>query len=114
MSAYRCTRAERSAAGLASGGMEQTAITQGAEPTVVGPYLAEQLGDGTWRDCSVELIAGGRSNLTYLIQADGKELVLRRPPLGHVLPTAHDMAREFTVISALHDTDVPVPAAIHL
>lgn len=94
--------------------MEQTAITQGAEPAVVGPYLAEQLGDDTWRDCSVELIAGGRSNLTYLVMAGDKELVLRRPPLGHVLPTAHDMAREFTVISALRDTDVPVPDAIHL
>jgi len=89
-------------------------IVEGADPQVVGPYLAEQLGDETWRRCSVELIAGGRSNLTYLVAAGTKELVLRRPPLGHVLPTAHDMAREFTVISALADTDVPVPEAIHL
>ena len=94
--------------------MEQTAISQGADPKVVGPYLAEHLGDDRWRECSVELIAGGRSNLTYLVTANGTELVLRRPPLGHVLPTAHDMTREFTVISALKDTDVPVPEAIHL
>ena len=93
---------------------QEAAVSQGAEPQVVGPYLAEQLGDDTWRDCSVELIAGGRSNLTYLVTASGNELVLRRPPLGHVLPTAHDMTREFTVISALRDTDVPVPDAIHL
>jgi len=94
--------------------MEQTTTAQGADPAVVGPYLAEQLADEAWRDCSVELISGGRSNLTYLVSADDNEVVLRRPPLGHVLPTAHDMAREFTVISALRHTDVPVPSAIHL
>lgn len=92
----------------------KTTIVEGADPAVVGPYLAEQLQDDAWRECSVELIAGGRSNLTYLVSGEGKDIVLRRPPLGHVLPTAHDMAREFTVISALQDTDVPVPAAIHL
>lgn len=60
------------------------------------------------------LIAGGKSNLTYLLRAGERELVLRRPPLGHVLATAHDMAREFRVISALAPTDVPVPAALLL
>ena len=92
----------------------KTTIVEGADPALVGPYLAEQLGDDAWRECSVELIAGGRSNLTYLVSAGAKEVILRRPPLGHVLPTAHDMVREFTVISALADTDVPVPNAIHL
>ncbi|MCI4065008.1 phosphotransferase family protein [Micromonospora sp. R77] len=58
------------------------------------------------------LIAGGKSNLTYLLGAGDRELVLRRPPLGHVLATAHDMAREHRVISALAPTDVPVPAAV--
>jgi aminoglycoside phosphotransferase (APT) family kinase protein len=60
----------------------------------------------------IRLIAGGRSNLTYrLSTVDGegdRELVLRRPPLGHVLPTAHDMSREFRVLSALSGTRVPV------
>ncbi|SDK11333.1 Predicted kinase, aminoglycoside phosphotransferase (APT) family [Actinopolyspora mzabensis] len=56
-----------------------------------------------------ELIQGGRSNLTYAI-GDGKNSwVLRRPPLGHVLATAHDMSREYRVMSALAGTDVPVP-----
>jgi aminoglycoside phosphotransferase (APT) family kinase protein len=56
-----------------------------------------------------ELIAGGKSNLTYRV-GDGKnEWAVRRPPLGHVLPTAHDMAREFTVLSGLAGTAVPVP-----
>jgi aminoglycoside phosphotransferase (APT) family kinase protein len=60
------------------------------------------------------LIAGGRSNLTYLVRAGAREFVLRRPPLGHVLATAHDMSREFRVISALAPTEVPVPAALLL
>ena len=59
----------------------------------------------------VRLIAGGRSNLTYLVEpgAEAAPLVLRRPPLGHVLPTAHDMGREYQVLSALRGTAVPVP-----
>lgn len=56
-----------------------------------------------------ELIQGGRSNLTYRIWQGDRAWVLRRPPLAHVLPTAHDMSREFRVISALGDTEVPVP-----
>ncbi|HCT75635.1 MAG TPA: acyl-CoA dehydrogenase [Micromonosporaceae bacterium] len=61
-----------------------------------------------------ELIAGGKSNLTYRVWGDGREWVVRRPPLGHVLTTAHDMAREFRVIKALGPTRVPVPEAIAL
>lgn len=63
---------------------------------------------------TAELIAGGRSNLTYFINDANSSWVLRRPPLGHVLDTAHDMAREFTVISALRGTDVPVAQPIVL
>ncbi|GGP01428.1 phosphotransferase family protein [Nonomuraea glycinis] len=61
---------------------------------------------------SVSLLAGGRSNLTYLIETAGRRVVLRRPPLGHVLPTAHDMRREWRVISALAPTPVPVPEPV--
>ena len=63
------------------------------------------------------LVAGGRSNLTYLLTSDSSQeghLVLRRPPLGHVLATAHDMAREHRVLSALHGTPVPVPRPLAL
>ncbi|MCB1038817.1 MAG: phosphotransferase family protein [Acidimicrobiales bacterium] len=62
-----------------------------------------------------ELIAGGRSNLTFRVRdaADG-DWVLRRPPLGHVLATAHDMAREHRIISALAATDVPVAPVVAL
>ena len=60
-----------------------------------------------------DLITGGRSNLTFRVSdAAGADWVLRRPPLGHVLATAHDMARGHRIISALADTAVPVPEAI--
>jgi aminoglycoside phosphotransferase (APT) family kinase protein len=60
----------------------------------------------------VQLISGGRSNLTYRVDLDGGQIVLRRPPLGHVLPTAHDMSREYRVLSALDGTAVPVPRTL--
>ena len=89
-------------------------IVTGAEPEIVGPQLAEVLHDPRWRECNVALISGGKSNLTYRVACDAGEIVLRRPPLGHVLPTAHDMAREFRVQSALHPTRVPVPRTLYL
>jgi aminoglycoside phosphotransferase (APT) family kinase protein len=55
------------------------------------------------------LLAGGKSNLTYLIEDQQRRWVLRRPPLGHVLATAHDMHREYRVMTALQGTVVPVP-----
>ncbi|MEU9603634.1 phosphotransferase family protein [Streptomyces sp. NPDC048057] len=60
------------------------------------------------------LIEGGRSNLTYRITDGTGRWVVRRPPLGHVLATAHDMKREHRVISALHPTSVPVPEPVLL
>lgn len=62
----------------------------------------------------MELITGGRSNLTYLVSSPAGRVVLRRPPLRNILPTAHDMVREHTVIAALAGTAVPVPAALVL
>ncbi|MBF6414012.1 phosphotransferase family protein [Nocardia cyriacigeorgica] len=56
------------------------------------------------------VIAGGKSNLTYEISDGTTRWIVRRPPLGHVLATAHDMAREYRVMDALRQTDVPVPA----
>ncbi|MEU3617269.1 phosphotransferase family protein [Streptomyces sp. NPDC006872] len=58
------------------------------------------------------LIEGGRSNLTYAVSDGEAKWVVRRPPLGHVLATAHDMKREHRVISALHPTSVPVPRPV--
>jgi aminoglycoside phosphotransferase (APT) family kinase protein len=79
----------------------------------VGPWLAEHV--GLREPIGYELIAGGRSNLTYRVSdAGGRKVVLRRPPAHHVLPTAHDMVREHSVISALQGTPVPVPGALAL
>jgi aminoglycoside phosphotransferase (APT) family kinase protein len=62
-----------------------------------------------------DLIAGGRSNLTFKVtDASGAAVVLRRPPTGHVLPTAHDMVREHRVITALGPTPVPVAKTLGL
>ncbi|MFD4785966.1 phosphotransferase family protein [Streptomyces sp. NPDC058459] len=63
---------------------------------------------------SGRLIEGGRSNLTYAVSDGTSRWVVRRPPLGHVLATAHDMRREHRVISALHPTRVPVPRPVLL
>jgi aminoglycoside phosphotransferase (APT) family kinase protein len=61
------------------------------------------------------LIAGGRSNLTYRVQdAAGRAWALRRPPLHHVLPTAHDMSREHRLMHALGPAGIPVPVTIGL
>ena len=60
-----------------------------------------------------DLIAGGHSNLTFGVTgADGSRYVVRRPPLGHVLASAHDMGREHRIIAALQDTPVPVAPAL--
>ena len=89
-------------------------VATGADADVVGPMLAEILHDARWQTCDVALISGGKSNLTYRVACDAGELILRRPPLGHILPTAHDMGREYRVMTALADTDVPVPRTFHL
>ena len=60
------------------------------------------------------LITGGKSNLTYAVTDGTTEVIVRRPPLGHVLATAHDMSREHRVITALGPTDVPVPETFAL
>jgi aminoglycoside phosphotransferase (APT) family kinase protein len=69
--------------------------------------------DGIAGPYEFHLIAGGRSNLTFrVVDASGTSVVLRRPPLGHVLATAHDMAREHRIIAAVGSTSVPVPRAM--
>jgi aminoglycoside phosphotransferase (APT) family kinase protein len=61
------------------------------------------------------LIQGGRSNLTYTVtDARGRRVILRRPPLHGVLPSAHDVAREHRIVSALEASDVPVPPLVGL
>jgi aminoglycoside phosphotransferase (APT) family kinase protein len=82
----------------------------------LGRWLQQKGITATEAPPQVRLIAGGRSNLTYLLEPgnEAAPLVLRRPPLGHVLPTAHDMSREYRVLSALAGTAVPVPDPVAL
>jgi aminoglycoside phosphotransferase (APT) family kinase protein len=61
-----------------------------------------------------ELIAGGRSNLTYRVTDGRTSWVLRRPPLGELTPSAHDMGREYRVVDALYGSGVPVARAVVL
>ena len=67
------------------------------------------------RPLSFSLIAGGRSNLTFRVEdASGRAWALRRPPLHHVLPTAHDMSREYRLMHALGPAGIPVPVTVGL
>ncbi len=84
---------------------------EGVDLARLRPWFAQHVDGATGAPLRAELISGGRSNLTYTVADDAHVWVLRRPPLGHVLPTAHDMAREYRVISALEHTNVPVPRA---
>ena len=82
---------------------------QGIELAPVTAWARERI-PGLTPPLKFSLIAGGHSNLTYkFVDERGEAYVLRRPPLGHVLESAHDMGREHRIVSALADTDVPVP-----
>lgn len=85
---------------------------QGIDEVKVGAWLNANI-EGAQGPYTYDLIAGGRSNLTFHVtDFHGTQLVLRRPPLGHVLATAHDMAREHRIISAVGKTNVPVPRTL--
>jgi aminoglycoside phosphotransferase (APT) family kinase protein len=86
----------------------------GIEHAKVTAWLEHTL-DDIRAPLSFSLIAGGRSNLTYRVtDSEGRLFALRRPPLGPTLPTAHDVAREFRLLSALWPTPVPVPEPLAL
>jgi aminoglycoside phosphotransferase (APT) family kinase protein len=82
---------------------------EGVDLERLRPWFAAHVPDASGAPLAADLISGGRSNLTYVVNDGAHAWVLRRPPLGHVVETAHDMRREFRVLSALHGTDVPVP-----
>ncbi len=87
---------------------------QGIDHDRVSAWLAEHV-DGAIGPFVFELMVGGRSNLTFRVTgADGLRFVLRRPPTGHVLATAHDMQREHRIITAVGRTGVPVPRTLGL
>ncbi|MQS10924.1 phosphotransferase family protein [Streptomyces kaniharaensis] len=77
-------------------------------------HLDRELPGAVQGPLRADLIEGGRSNLTYVLTDGAARWVLRRPPLGHVLATAHDMGREHRVMTALRDTGMPVPRTLLL
>ena len=81
---------------------------EGLDLGAVGPWLAAR---GLVDPGPIEAVrlAGGLSNVTYLVTQGDRSLVIRRPPLGHVMPTAHDMGREFTVLSGVTQGGFPAP-----
>jgi len=85
----------------------------GLDLEALAAYLAPRVG-GLAGSLRGEVIPGGRSNLTYIVDDGQRRFVVRRPPLAHVLPTAHDMAREYRVLAALQGTGIPVPQVIAL
>ncbi len=104
--------AERHAPPAQPRGRKGLGMVQGVRVPEVTEWLLSHV-SGLVEPLCYDLISGGRSNLTYAVtDANGRRIVLRRPPTSHVLSTAHDMAREFRVISALRDTDVPVAPAL--
>ena len=84
----------------------------GVDVAAVSAWL-EQHVPGASGPFTFDAIAGGHSNLTYRVTgADGGRFVLRRPPLGHRLASAHDMGREHRIIHALQASAVPVAPAL--
>lgn len=75
-------------------------------------YLGEQLA-GDWSDIRLERITGGQSNPTFILNSNGRKLVLRKQPPGELLPSAHAIDREYRVMGALEEADIPVPAMVH-
>ncbi|MEI4273167.1 phosphotransferase family protein [Klenkia sp. LSe6-5] len=90
-------------------GTSPTAELSPAQVQALTDRMARWLPADPPQHLQVSLLSGGRSNLTYVLTDGDREWILRRPPLGHVLATAHDMGREYRVMSALAGTDVPVP-----
>lgn len=89
-------------------------VPRGIQADAVSQWIVDHV-DGLEPPFTFALITGGHSNLTYSVDdAAGRRIVLRRPPLGAVLATAHDMGREHRIISALVPTDMPVPRTLAL
>ncbi|WP_036475970.1 phosphotransferase family protein [Mycobacterium sp. URHD0025] len=84
---------------------------EGLDLTALDRHLRSQ-GIARSGELRAELIAGGRSNLTFRVCDDASAWVLRRPPLHGLTPSAHDMAREYKVVAALSGTAVPVARAV--
>lgn len=103
--------AQPGGAGAGSPGTAPAQPLAGLDFAVLGDHL-RSVGIAAGGPLHGHLLAGGRSNLTYLVTNGTQRWVLRRPPLGHVLATAHNMSREYRVLAALAHSVVPVPATV--
>jgi len=83
----------------------------GFKPQVLEKYLKQRIPELSGR-LDLERVSGGQSNPTFFLEFDEHDLVLRKQPPGKLLPSAHRIDREYRVIRALADTDVPVPEAL--
>jgi len=94
---------------------DTAAVRAGEEidAAALGEYLSGKI-EGAERGILVQQFPNGHSNLTYLLQVAGREYVLRRGPMGPVAPKAHDMAREFRVLHAVHPHFPEAPEVYHL
>lgn len=86
---------------------------EGLDPAALRQYLIDH-GVAVRGGLEVELIAGGRSNLTFKVSDESSAWVVRRPPLGGLTPSAHDVGREFVVTEKLYGTGVPIAQPIAL
>lgn len=94
-----------------SGLLDRTAAVRKGEELDLAklePYVRGELGV-SGGEFDVEQFPGGHSNLTYLLRLNGREIVLRRPPYGSKVRAAHDMGREYTILSRIHDVYGPAP-----
>jgi aminoglycoside phosphotransferase (APT) family kinase protein len=90
------------------------ALASLVNPEALAAYLDDALPESSGSPLAVDRIRGGHSNETFFVTRGSHEWVLRRPPRGPLLPTAHDVSREYRVLSALTGTPVPVPRPILL
>jgi aminoglycoside phosphotransferase (APT) family kinase protein len=99
----------------ASAHADAAAVRRGEEINAgaLREYLRGKI-DGAEQGVAVQQFPNGHSNLTYLLQIGGGEYVLRRGPMGPVAPKAHDMAREFRVLQAVHPHFPEAPKVYHL
>ncbi|HVW41797.1 MAG TPA: phosphotransferase family protein [Amycolatopsis sp.] len=88
-----------------------SAPVDGLDLPALERFFAEQV-PGFGGTLTADLVQGGRSNLTFLLSDGRTRWVLRRPPLGGLTPSAHDMKREYRVVSALAGSGVPVAGAV--
>lgn len=84
------------------------------DESALADYLHEQLPGELGDDLDIKQFQGGQSNPTFLLRSGGRRYVLRKKPPGKLLPSAHQVEREYRVMSALQDTDVPVPEMLLL